>query len=183
MTIRALLIGTLIVALAQTGLMAKIITDRAARLNTGTEVLLETGFIDPRDLFRGHYTTLNLVISNPDPETVTIEEDIKYNDTVYAELTQSDGFAQVVAVTRAIPENAKGPILKGQAKFTASGSRRPRISFPFDRFYADKTRALELEHMQREQKLGVILSVAADGTGMVKGLTVEGQKFYEESLF
>lgn len=182
MTIRTLLIGILIAAAAQTGLMAKIITDRAAALKAGTEVLLETGFIDPRDLFRGHYTTLNLLISTPDPDTVTIEKDIKYNDTIYAELTKTDGFAQIVAITKTIPDAPKGPILKGTAQFN-TGNPRARIRFPFNRFYADKTRALELQDMQREQKLGVILSVSPDGTGMIKGLTIEGEKIYEEPLY
>ena len=168
MTLRALLIGTLIAAIAQTGLMAKIITDRAAALNAGREVLLETGLVDPRDLFRGHYTTLNLVISRPDPKIVTIEDGIKYDDTVYAELTQTDAFAQVVAITKSVPETPKGPVLKGTAQFQ-TGQATPRITFPFDRFYADRTRALALEDLQRNQKLGVILSVAPDGTGMIKG--------------
>jgi hypothetical protein len=37
--------------------------------------------------------------------------------------------------------------------------------------------------MQRERKLGVILSVADDGTAMIKGLTIEGEKIYEEPLY
>ncbi|MDP5347464.1 MAG: GDYXXLXY domain-containing protein, partial [Paracoccaceae bacterium] len=56
LTRRWLVAAIIAVALVQTAALAKMVTDRAALLRDGTEVVLETGAIDPRDLFRGHYT-------------------------------------------------------------------------------------------------------------------------------
>lgn len=181
---RFLIIGTLLAALLQTGILAKIITDRAAALQSGHEVLLETGFIDPRDLFRGHYTALNLNISQIERDSVTLHGRFTWNDPVYAALDTTGPFAQVQSLHDTYPEDFNGPVLAGRAQFQSSGSDSTlRIAFPFDRFFAPKYRALELETLRSEQKLGVILSVADDGSALIKGLTIEGQKIYNEPLY
>ena len=50
MKLRTLGLAILASAVIQTVWVGKMITDRAAILRDGTEVLLETGFVDPRDL-------------------------------------------------------------------------------------------------------------------------------------
>ncbi|GGA15958.1 GDYXXLXY domain-containing protein [Neptunicoccus cionae] len=184
MSRRFLIIGTLLAALLQTGVLAKIITDRATTLQSGQEVLLETGFIDPRDLFRGHYAVLNLQISRIDRNSVSVNGSFTWNDPVYVALDTSGPFAQPVSLHDTYPTDFDGPVIKGNALFTSgSDSQTLRIDFPFDRFFAPQERALELENLRREQKLGVILALAKDGTGMIKGLTIEGEKFYEAPLY
>lgn len=184
MTSRILILGTVLAAVFQTGVLAKIITDRAAALNAGQEVLLETGFIDPRDLFRGHYTTLNLLISNLQRTEVTINGKFNWGDPVYVTLDTSGPFARPVSLHSSYPTDPTGPVLKGQAQFISSNNGESlRIDFPFDRFFAAKNRAIELQNLQSDRKLGVILSVAKDGSAMIKGLTIDGTKIYEEPLF
>ena len=178
---RLLIIGTLIAALLQTGVLAKIVTDRAAALQSGQEVLLETGFIDPRDLFRGHYTVLNLNISRVPKDRVDREDEYSHNNDVFAELDTSGEFAIVKKLWHTMPASPTGPVLKGT--YRGSSKTHMNVNFPFTRFYAPKDRALALLDMQRERKLGVILSVADDGSAMIKGLTIEGKKIYEEPLF
>ncbi len=181
---RFLIIGTLFVALLQTGVLAKIVTDRAAILKNGKEVSLESGFVDPRDLFRGHYTNLHLTISRVNRSEVEILGSFKRYDTVYVELEETENFAKISRILPTLPENPKGTMLKGKAQFNSDETKGTlNISFPFNRFYANKTRALDLQNMQRNSKLGVILSVADDGTAMIKGLTIEGEKIYEEPLY
>lgn len=181
---RTLLIGILIAATVQTGVLAKIITDRAARLQSGQEILVETGFIDPRDLFRGHYTILNLLISNIPAKDVKVIGKIEWYAPVYVELDTSGEFAKPTILHATIPQNPNGPVLKGRANFnTQSAPDRYQIDFPFNRFFAAKDRALELQNLQRDRKLGVILSLANDGTALIKGLTIEGKKLYEEPLY
>jgi uncharacterized membrane-anchored protein len=184
MTLRAILLGTVIAATLQTGVLAKIIYDRASALQAGQEVLLETGFIDPRDLFRGHYTALNLLISRIPSKDVEIVGDFKWNDPIYVELDTAANFAKPVRLTETYPENPKGPVLLGATEFSSQSENEIfQINFNFDRFYADKDRAITLQNHERERKLGVILSVAPDGTAMIKGLTIDGKKIYEEPLF
>ncbi|PLS23150.1 GDYXXLXY domain-containing protein [Neptunicoccus cionae] len=181
---RFLIAGTILAALLQTGVLAKIITDRAAALQSGQEVLLETGFIDPRDLFRGHYAVLNLQISRIDRSDVTLHGSFTWNDPVYVALDTAGPFAVPVSLHDAYPTDFGGPVIKGNALFTSdSDNQTLRIDFPFDRFFAPHDRALELENLRREQKLGVILALMKDGTGMIKGLTIEGEKLYEAPLY
>lgn len=184
MTPRLLILGTVLAAVFQTGVLAKIFTDRAAALNAGQEVLVETGFIDPRDLFRGHYTRLSLLISTVQRADVTLEGTFDWGDPVYMVLDTSGPFAQAVSLHSSYPTAANGPVLKGRTQFTShSNSDSLRITFPFDRFFAAKDHALELENLQADRKLGVILSVANDGSAMIKGLTIDGEKIYEEPLY
>ncbi len=184
MSKRFLIIGTLIAVLLQTAVLGKIITDRANALEAGQEVLLETGFIDPRDLFRGHYTTLNFMIETINRDSVTVDGTFTYNQDVYVELDTSAEFATAKRLTATYPTNATGPVILAQARTPISEAQlQIRLRVPFKRFYAAKNRALELQNMQRERKLGVILSVANDGSAMIKGLTIEGEKIYEEPLY
>lgn len=181
---RFLIIGTVLIALLQTGVLAKIVTDRAAALNAGQEVVLETDFVDPRDLFRGHYTVLNFEIETIDKSTVEIVGDYTYSTPIYIELDTSGEFAQAKRLTPTPPTDATGPVLKAAVQnFGSNENTSLSLNLPFTRFYADKTRALDLQNMQRERKLGVILSVTDDGTAMIKGVTIEGEKIYEEPLY
>jgi uncharacterized membrane-anchored protein len=181
---RFLIIGTIIVALFQTAVLAKIVTDRATTLKSGQEVILETGFVDPRDLFRGHYTILSFEIERIEKTSVEIDGDFSYRDPVYVELDTSKEFAQPKRLTTEYPSDAVGPVIKATIQnFPDSENSNINLNLPFERFYAPKGRALELQDMQRERKLGVILSVAGDGTAMIKGLTIEGKKIYEEPLY
>lgn len=184
MTPRILILGTVLAAVLQTGVLAKIITDRASALKSGHEVLVETGFIDPRDLFRGHYTTLNLLIGSLQRADISINGTFRRDDPVYVVLDTSGPFAKPVSLHTSYPKAPKGPVLLGRANFTSdNNSETLSINFPFDRFFAAKDRAMDLQNLQRERKLGVILSVANDGSAMIKGLTIDGEKIYEEPLF
>ena len=64
-----------------------------------------------------------------------------------------------------------------------SGISFYRISFPFDRYFAPKERALEIENIRSDGKLGVILVVSTDGTGYIKGLSIDGKRIYDEPLY
>ena len=87
---RWLVAAVIAVALVQTAALGKMVTDRAALLRDGREVVLETGAIDPRDLFRGHYTILNLEITRVSRSTVTVDPALEVNAPVYVSLTESD---------------------------------------------------------------------------------------------
>lgn len=184
MTPRLLIIGTLITAVLHTGVLAKIVTDRAAALQSGQEVILQTGFVDPRDLFRGHYTILNFEIETLNKKDVEFVGTFNTRDTIFIELDTSAEFATPKRVTPDYPTDPTGPVIEAQLQYFPKGENAAvSTTLPFKRFYAPKDRALELQNMQRERKLGVILSVADDGSAMIKGLTIEGNKIYEEPLY
>ena len=185
MTLRWLTLGAVAAALTQTAILAWMIADRAMRIQNGREVLLQSEAVDPRDFFRGHYVRLNLTISDYPTKGLTIDPEIARGDTVYLELTElPDGFFAPISVSRIRPENAAGPVIRGTSQFRADNQgKRLRIGFPFTRYYAPRVRALELEDMNTERRLGVILSLADDGSGVITGLTLDGEKVYEEPLY
>lgn len=181
---RAFIVGALIAATLQTGILVKILYDRASLLSSGTEVVLQSRMVDPRDLFRGHYVWLQLtagVIKNGDIE---IAGDIKPSDTVFVELVKSDnGFWIASRMHKKFPENLGAAVLKGKVSFGDTASDPIyRVRFPFDRYFAPKKRAKELEKIRNQGTLGVILALDGKGGGMVKGIQVDGVPIYNEPI-
>ena len=43
--------------------------------------------------------------------------------------------------------------------------------------------AQELDRLRRDQKLGVILALDGKGGAVIKGLTVDGERVYDEPLW
>ena len=60
---RRLWIAAIIVAALQTAVLGYMVGERAWGLRSGVEVILKTAPVDPRDLLRGDYVTLNYDIS------------------------------------------------------------------------------------------------------------------------
>ena len=180
---RRFLLWAILVAIAQSAVIGWMLVDRARKITTGQEVIVRSRFVDPRDLFRGHYVRLNLNVGELPAETTQIDRDFVFGETVYAELQQTDaGHWDAVKLWHA-PDQANGPVLAGTINSSPSnGADRFRILFPFDRYFAPKLRAKELENFQAEDQLGVILSLAPDGSAVIKGLTINGELIYDEPL-
>lgn len=178
---RWLIPGIVAVALLQTAALGKMVTDRAALLRDGFEVVLETGAIDPRDLFRGHYAILNLAITRLDKGDVTVDPALASGAPVYVTLTAGeDGYWQAQGLFAAPPDSTT-PVLKGVFEYEID--QQLILSFPFDRYFAPEDRALELEALDRADRMGVILALDRKGNGAIKGLMIDGALFYEEPLF
>lgn len=196
---RTFFLGAAGVAILQSGAVGAMIANRARNIANGREVIVESGFVDPRDLFRGHYVTLNLVVGELNAGNVEIDREFASDETVYAELQKGgELFWTAKKLWHEIPEGVDAPFLRGEITLdpavTAAepaeredapdaASQRYRIAFPFDRYFAPKLRAQELEKFRQDQKLGVVLSVAEDGSGIIKGITVDGEIIYDEPLF
>ncbi|MFU8881054.1 MAG: GDYXXLXY domain-containing protein [Rhodobacterales bacterium] len=178
---RWLIAGIAAVALLQTGGLGKMVTDRAALLRDGREVVLETGAIDPRDLFRGHYISLNLDITRIAPDTVTLDPALEPGMPVYVTLSERDDGYWRAAALSAEPPRSQEPVIRGMLNTVLPD--QIAIGFPFDRYFAPEARALELEALDRANRLGVILALDAAGHGAIKGLMLDGARLYEEPLY
>lgn len=64
---RFLALSLIMIAFVQSAALAKIVYDRVALLQTGREVVLKIKPRDPRDPFKGYYSSLNYDISQLDP--------------------------------------------------------------------------------------------------------------------
>lgn len=176
-----LVAGIVTVALLQTAALGKMVTDRVALLRDGREVVLETGAIDPRDLFRGHYTILNLEMSRIPRSLVQVDDTLQEGDTAYVTLTPGDdGFWQPQAVMSVLPAG-DAPVIRGIFDF--GGRDEVIIRFPFDRYFAPQERALELEALDRAGRMGVIVALDPQGHGAIKGLLIDGAPVYDPPLY
>lgn len=180
---RLILPAAMVAALIQTALAGKMIVHRAALLRDGAEVILPTGFVDPRDLFRGHYVVLNLTISQIPKDSIEVIGTPRSGDPVWIELlppTEGD-FWRPARLYSERPELTQAPVLRGM--LTGDYGTVYTIRFPVDRYFAPKLRAQELETLRAESRLGVILALAPDGGAAIKGITVDGARLYEEPLY
>lgn len=179
---KLILPAALLAALVQTAAVGNMVVERNTLLRNGQEVRLETGFIDPRDIFRGHYVTLRLEISQiPRDSVETLGEPVT-GQPVWIELAPGEGdFWQPTRLHATRPDTPGGPLLRGDLSGDYSGTYVLR--YPVNRYFAPKLRAKELEQFRRDDKLGVILALAPDGTAAIKGLTVAGETVYVEPLY
>lgn len=183
MKLRTLGLAILASAVIQTVWVGKMITDRAAILRDGTEVLLETGFVDPRDLFRGHYVTLNLEISQIDAIALGFggAADLERDTPIWVSIEKGDNnFWRPTGIHLSDPDG----LLAIRGNFRSSWDNRMiNIDFPFDRYFAPHERALELEDLRQEQRLGIVLAVMPDGSAAVKGIVIDGEPIYDEPIY
>ena len=185
MSLRYIIVAAAVVALLQSVAIAGMIYDRASKIRDGKEVVVESGMIDPRDLFRGHYVRLNLTVGNVQKDSITIDRTFKSRETVYVELAKGEGlYWQAKKLWHERPATSDGVFLKGVMLWAPRDAKQPyRISFPFDRYFAPKQRALELEGLQRKRRLGVVLAVSPDGSAHIKGISIDDKRILDAPLY
>ncbi|EJZ21322.1 hypothetical protein RCCGEPOP_10521 [Rhizobium sp. Pop5] len=109
------LISAIIVAGLQTVILGTIIQSRAAILSNGTEVLLKTAPVDPRDFLRGDYVVLNYDISSVPVQTIAGGIPVKPGElTLWVRLKkQEDGFWTVIeSAFQSLPPQPETVVLR-----------------------------------------------------------------------
>jgi uncharacterized membrane-anchored protein len=171
------------------GLIAWMIESRAVILREGTEIVLESEPVDPRDLLRGRYVVLGYPaqrIGGPmlDPLRAEIGEGETIDDaTVYVTLRQGpDGYHEPVAVSLAEPD--EDLFIRARANRVAHDMTWLFLDFGIGRFYTNEHRAPELERRMREGELTeIVVAVAPDGTAQIKALRQAGETIVTEPLY
>jgi uncharacterized membrane-anchored protein len=160
---------TLIVLSAMLGTM---VWSRVSLLQNGTQIVLKTAPIDPRDLLRGYYVRLNYDISRisladlVDPISKDdFENGFKSHSNVFVKLQpDTDGFWSPVSIHRTMPDSAPSQagnnqtaIIRGYLKYRSCSSRfstikRCKLSLRYgiEKFFAAKQRSKKLEDFGRE---------------------------------
>jgi len=177
-------IGLAVAFAVQAGIVGAMVWSRVAVLQGGQEVMLRSTFVDPRDIFRGHYVQLDLTLGSF-TEDLTGLDDYDAGEPAYVTLREGEnGFWEAQAVHRTLPGEGK-PVLQTEFIVLPDDSRGigGRVALPFDRYFADYDRAQELEKLRRDQKLGVILALDGEGGAVIKGLTIDGSRVYDEPLW
>ena len=160
-------------------------------LKTGTEVLLKTEPVDPRDLFRGDYVILNYEISTLDLDEVPAEDPyFNHNDRIYLAFAMEDGYG----VPKKVYRNPPGDELyiKGTVKeliydwgededgiiTEEPHIKELRVEYGIESYFVPEGRGIEIESQQWTGEEGVGVKVVVDkyGNAVIKSLLIDGKE-------
>lgn len=180
---RRIFVALVIVALAQTGVLAAMVIDRTLLLKTGREITLPIVPVDPRDLFRGEYVRLGYEISIV-PAMLLVGPAPHRNTPFYVTLAKNpDGGWTPVKVTSTMPHqtSAEQIVLKGrsQSQFPVN----TRVHYGIESYFVPEGQGKRLEDLAAEKKMAARVAVDARGNAAIKGLIIDGVLQYEEPLF
>jgi uncharacterized membrane-anchored protein len=160
-------------------------------LRTGTEVVLKTEPVDPRDFFRGDYVTLNYEISTLDLEEIQAEDlYFDYNDRIYLALALENGYGVPKKIYRNPPDDelyikgtVKEIIYDWEAYEDSAITEEPylkelRVEYGIESYFVPEGRGIEIESQQWTGGEGVDVKVVVDryGNAVIKNLLIDGQE-------
>ncbi|MBW9053392.1 GDYXXLXY domain-containing protein [Rhizobium mesosinicum] len=185
---RFYIVAAILVAGLQTLILGYIIQSRASILASGTEVLLKTAPVDPRDFLRGDYVVLNYDISSVPVSTVIGGIPAEAGEqTLWVRLKrQQDGFWGIVessfgelpvtsdtVVLRSLPFYSYGP----------DNGETIRVEYGIERYYVPEGEGKPLEEARNEGVVSIAASVSSSGAAQIRSLVVDGKPTYEEPLY
>lgn len=188
-TPKILLAGLLIVALFQSGALAKMVYDRATLLRTGKEVVLALAPRDPRDLFLGYYSRLSFDISRIDTTKLLSAADattLRADPSSYRQLDVhvglkqgQDGAFEPVSLSLARPAPEPDVVVVHGRTYGFGNGNDLWVTYGIESFYLpqDEARALDLKE---RDILRMVAAVSPDGEMAIKRLLVNGEPAYEE---
>lgn len=188
-----LVFAAILLSLAQVGFLGWMIAGRAAILRGGTEVLLKVEPVDPRDLLRGDYVSLNYEITNIPMSIITnVREGASVTEAgpIFVRLhKEPDGFWRAVSASLDVPASAppepgeadiKGEVVPGRS-MEAGGS--VRAHYGIERFYLPEGTGRAIEDDMRVRPFAMRVAIARDGTAQIRALVDEGKTLFEEPLY
>lgn len=160
-------------------------------LRTGTEIILKTEPVDPRDLFRGDYVVLNYEISTLNLEEIQVEDPyFEYNDRIYLALEIENGYGVPKKIYRNPPDNEL--YIKGKVKeiiydweenedsLIAEEPRikELRVEYGIESYFVPEGRGREIESQQWTGREGVDVKVVVDkyGNAVIESLLINGEE-------
>lgn len=160
-------------------------------LRTGTEIILKTEPVDPRDLFRGDYVVLNYEISTLNLEEVQVEDPyFNYNDRIYLALEPENGYGVPKKIYKNPPDNEL--YIKGRVKeiiydweaYESNGMtedpalKEIRVEYGIESYFVPEGKGIEIEHQQWTGREGVDVKVVIDkyGNAVIKSLLIDGKE-------
>lgn len=132
----------------------------------GQEIALETIPVDPRDLFRGDYVSLNYKVSRIDPPLFSDkldfgssweEEQEALNKDIYVVLKKVDDYHDIDFITLEKPDTQQ-PFLKGKIQYINRNYDTNKIDHIFmdyrlDKYFVPENTGMALEEASRKGEL------------------------------
>lgn len=169
-------------AIIQLAIPGKMIWDKERILDLGKEFKFETAPIDPTDPFRGKYIVLQYKESSI---ALDSEIDWKEGEGIYVVLRiDNQGFAKIDYVTNEKPDD-NSDYVKAKIEFISGLSNETlTISYPFDRFYMEESKAYDAELAYVESQLDSTKTTYAlvsikEGNAVLKDVLIDGVSIRE----
>jgi uncharacterized membrane-anchored protein len=186
--VRRAWIAAIILALLQTAIIGYTIESHASILQSGTEVVLKTAPIDPRDLLRGDYVILNYEISSVPASTIVGGLPKEAGEQVLSVRLhkEPDGFWRIAESSfgslEAKPDTV---VLKSQPfQYYAGDSEQTfRVEYGIERYYVPEGEGTKLETARSDGQLSIAARISGDGQAQIRTLLLDGQPVYEEPLY
>lgn len=179
-------------ALVQVALLGLMVIDRVQILREGTEVLLQTRPVDPRDLLRGDYVVLGYDISQLPAASLLNQPAGTRHPMVFVKLAPNrDGLYEAVSVhTDAVAVASPEVLIRGRVQYGASCGSSGRafceklwVRYNLESYFVPEGEGRKLEQARNQHKLTVVAAVLPSGRAAIKRLLVDGEPIYEEPWF
>jgi uncharacterized membrane-anchored protein len=140
----------------------------------GTKILLKTQPVDPWDLFRGDYVTLNYEISELNLNTV-FSDSSKYNrnDTVYVVLEPQGRYWVARSVSNRRPGDGS-LYIKGTVRYYYDFDKRLHVIYGIESYFVPQHQGRPIENTRKP--LDVEVSVDSRGNSALSRLFMDGQE-------
>ncbi|MGY5777092.1 GDYXXLXY domain-containing protein [Rhizobium sp. LEGMi135b] len=192
---RRLWIAAIVVAALQTAVLGYMVGERAWGLRSGVEILLKTAPVDPRDLLRGDYVTLNYDISRV-PFSTMVEGPPKMSRSA-AILSvrlkkQDDGYWGIVESSfGALDPKPDTVVLKSlpvvDYVFYGDATDRSQaiigVTYGIERYYVPEGQGHDIESARNANRVAIAARVSSDGVAHIRSLLLDGKSVYEEPLY
>lgn len=185
-----LLVAALVVALLQSGVMLAGVLQRVSILRNGTEVVLRSQPVDPRDLMRGDYVTLSYDISRL-PIPIISGQPLRKSGLNYLYVVlekQKDGLWIAKRAQFEPPSDladqqvvVRGEVMAPIQSYDVNST--VAVTYGIERYYVPEGEGLEIEKEQLSGKVDIVLSVNSEGVAAVRALRINGEAIYDEPLF
>lgn len=187
---RWLYIAAIIAALLQTSVMLAGVQQRISILRNGSEVILRTLPVDPRDLMRGDYVILGYEISRLPASMIKGEpprkSGLNYLYVVLAKQANGLWTAERAQYDRPDAQKENEIVLRGEveAPFQIYDEKSTiPVVYGIERYYVPEGEGLAVEYAQRDSAVDIVLSVNEKGVAAIRALRIDGKQVFDEPLF
>jgi uncharacterized membrane-anchored protein len=177
-------------ALIQIGLIGLMVADRIRILRSGTDVLLQTRPVDPRDFLRGDYVSLAYDISTVPAGALKDQPAARDGRTVFVKLAPgSDGFYRALSVSdKPVPVSSPEVLIRGRVEGTSNcnqgtGCEDLRIDYGIGEYFVPEGEGGAIEQARNKGTVAVVAAVTPSGRAAIKRLLVDGKPVYDEPWF
>ena len=187
---RRFALAALAVGLGQTAILGYMVESRASILRYGTEILLQTALVDPRDLLRGDYVILSYDISTIPAALVTGERPVGDEKMpLQVRLRPGpDGFWTVSEASfqplPAIDASVVMHTLPLRSFDVPSGTDGTVwVTYGIESYYVPEGEGRPIEDGRNTGRVSVAVRVSESGQPQIRALMLDGAPLYQEPLY